>query len=194
MANKKTRALTTEELTKIVETLRQGFTTADNVHVRSQPRVAAVIITQANTGLRIGDVLNLRLSDFIYKNGRYHFNDFIEQKTKKVRSYSITTELYTFLQAYALEHGIKPKERLFPITVRTVQHYMKLVSDYLGYENIGTHSARKYLATEIYTQTKDLEIVRSVMMHSSIAITQRYLSYEPERVEEALQQVVVIPT
>jgi site-specific recombinase XerD len=50
------------------------------------------------------------------------------------------------------------------------------------------------MATQIFMQTKDLEITRSVLLHSSIMTSQIYLSYEPEKVENALQQIVAIPS
>ena len=194
MANKKTRAVTHEELTQIVNLIRSGYITADGKHIRPNPRVAAIIILQSNTCLRIGDAIRIRLVDFTYSDGKYRFNNFKEQKTGKVRNYSITTELYSFLQTYALDNGIKPTDRLFPVSVRTVQHHIQLACDYLGLENCSTHSFRKYMATQIFMQTKDLEITRSVLLHSSIMTSQIYLSYEPEKVENALQQIVAIPS
>lgn len=194
MANKKTRAVTHEELEKIVTAIREGFITADGRHVRKNPRVAAVIIVMANTGVRVGDAVRLKLKDFTYENGKYKFDNFVEQKTGKVRNFNITTELYSFLQTYALDNNIKPNERLFPISVRTVQNHVKLACDHLGIKNCSTHSFRKYLATQVFDLTKDLEITRSVLLHSSIMTSQIYLSYEPERVDNALQQIVAIPT
>ena len=186
--------MTDEEFKLIVTTIRDGFTTADGVHVRPAPVVSAAILTQGNTGLRCGDVLRLKISDFVYERGKYRFNNFVEQKTGKVRNLPIATEFFTYLQSYAIENGIGKDERLFPISVRTVQHHLKQVSDYLGLTGISSHSARKYMATKIYQSSKDPEVVRSVLLHSSITVSQNYISLAPEAVDRALQNHCSIPT
>ena len=87
-----------------------------------------------------------------------------------------------------MRNGFKPNERLFPITEREVQKQLKTVCDYLGYEGIGTHSFRKWYATEIYQNNgHDIALVQTLLQHSSAAITQRYIGIEPERVEKAIE-------
>ena len=90
-------------------------------------------MVQANTGLRIGDLLNLRLKDIIKESGRYHFN-IKEEKTKKPRTFTIAPEVYTYLQSYALENGIKPTAKLFDISSRGISKHLKTTAEYLGYE------------------------------------------------------------
>jgi len=193
MANFKTRAVTGDEFKSIISTIRNGFTTVSGVRVRPAPVVAAALLAQGNLGLRIGDICRLKLSDFVYENGRYRFGSFVEEKTKKVRTLQISSEFYTYLQTYALENGIRPNEPLFPVAVRTVQHHLKQACDYLHITGVASHSMRKFLATSLYLQTRDPEIVRSVLLHSSIQVTQNYLSIEPEAVAQAIQKHIVLP-
>jgi len=193
MANFKTRAVTGDEFKSIISTIRNGFTTVSGVRVRPAPVVAAALLAQGNLGLRIGDICRLKLSDFVYENGRYRFGSFVEEKTKKVRTLPISSEFYTYLQTYALENGIRPNEPLFPVAVRTVQHHLKQACDYLHITGVASHSMRKFLATSLYLQTRDPEIVRSVLLHSSIQVTQNYLSIEPEAVAQAIQKHIVLP-
>ena len=112
--NKKTRALSKEEYEKIIETIQYGFI-YNGIKVQPNPRIATAFVVQANTGLRIGDLLNLRLKDIVKESGRYHFN-IKEEKTKKPRTFTIAPEVYTYLQSYALENGIKPTAKLFDIS------------------------------------------------------------------------------
>lgn len=193
MANFKTRAVTADEFKSIISTIRDGFTTVSGVRVRPAPVVAAALLAQGNLGLRIGDICRLKLTDFLYENGRYRFGSFVEEKTKKVRTLPISSEFYTYLQTYALENGIRPNEPLFPVAVRTVQHHLKQACDYLHITGVSSHSMRKFLATSLYLQTRDPEIVRSVLLHSSIQVTQNYLSIEPEAVAQAIQKHIVLP-
>ena len=77
---------------------------------------------------------------------------------------------------------------MFPLTERAVQKHLQKVVDYLGYgDNIGTHSFRKYFATEIYKNNNyDIVLVKTLLQHSSVATTQKYIGIE-ETVENALE-------
>lgn len=80
MANKRTRALTVEEYDQIIDTMRTGF-----AGCRPNDRIATALIIEANLGIRISDILKLKLSDIIKEGSRYRLN-IIEQKTKKNRN------------------------------------------------------------------------------------------------------------
>ena len=68
-----------------------------------------------------------------------------------------------------------------------MQKYLKKVVDYLGYEEpIGSHSFRKYFATEIYRQNNyDIVLVQKLLQHSSVATTQRYIDVD-QRIDKLL--------
>lgn len=77
---------------------------------------------------------------------------------------------------------------IFPISERMVQKQLKIVCDYLGYEEISTHSFRKWYATEIYKANGyDITLVQRLLQHSSAAVTQRYIGIEPQRIESAIE-------
>ena len=190
MPNYKTRAVTDEELTLIIQVIKSGFKTSSEVQIQPNSRMATVITLQANLGLRVGDVLNLKLNDIIKDGNRYRLN-ILEQKTKKRREFSVPHEVYTYIQSYALEMGIKPHQKLFPISVRAVQKHLHLVTEHLRLNNVSTHSIRKYYAMSIYNASgHNAEIVRHLLQHSSIAVTQHYLSIQPEQIEEAISKHV----
>ena len=190
--NKKTRALEKAEYDKIIETILYGFEDSKG-KVFPNKQIATAFVTQANTGLRIGDLLSLRLKDIVKESGRYHFN-IIEQKTKKPRTFTIASEVYTYLQSYALENGIKPEGRLFQISSRGISKHLKRVCDHLGLEGIGTHSFRKFFAVSIYNDNNyNVELVRELLQHSSVAVTQHYLGVSPQIVEKALNNHIYIP-
>ena len=87
-----------------------------------------------------------------------------------------------------LRNGIRSNEIIFPITERAVQKQLRIVCDYLVYEGIGTHSFRKWYATEIYKNNGyDIALVQRLLQHSSAAVTQRYIGIEPQRIEAAIE-------
>ena len=58
----------------------------------------------------------------------------------------------------------------------------------LPIEDIGTHSFRKFFATEIYKNNDyNIVLVQQLLQHSSVAITQRYIGISSEMQERALQ-------
>ena len=195
MANFKTRAVSKEEFELIIKTISTGFVLPDGRRVKPNERVATILTLQANLGLRVGDVVKLRLSDIVLENGRYHL-DITEQKTQKTRNFTVPAEVYIYIQNYAIKRGLKPKQRLFDISVRTVQNHLQLTCDYLGFgHSLGTHAFRKFFAQSIYENNNfDIVLVKELLQHSSVAITQRYVGVGSQRVEQALQTHVVLPT
>lgn len=193
MANKKTRAINKQEFEKIITTIKTGFTLPNGDHIRPNERIATALTLQANLGLRIGDIVHLSLSDIMLENGRYHLN-IVEQKTGKARTFTVPAEVYIYLQTYAITNGLKPTQKLFPLTVRAVQLHLQKVCKYLNITGVSTHSFRKFFAVSIYMENDyNVELVRQLLQHSSVAVTQHYLSVEPKIVEQALQKHIVLP-
>lgn len=181
MANKKTIAVTQEQYKEIIESMNAGFS-----GMRPNPRVATALVLEANLGIRISDILDLKLADIIKDGDRYRL-DITEQKTGKVRTFTVPFPIYQYIENYCLRNKIAKNERIFPISERSVQSILKMTCDYLGYEGISTHSFRKFYATEIYKKNGyDIALVQHLLQHSSPAVTQRYIGIEPEKVENAI--------
>ena len=180
--NKKTIALTEEQYKEIIKTIKEGFLTS-----RGNERVATALILEANLGIRISDIIQLRLCDIVKDGSRYRL-DIIEQKTQKARTFTVPVELYQYISQYCIDNGIKSNEIIFNISERAIQKHLKLACDYLGYEGISTHSFRKFFATNIYIDNDyNIKLVQELLQHSSIAITQKYLGISSKQLEDAIQ-------
>jgi len=185
MPNKKTVALTQEQYKSIIEVIKEGFT-VNGTFFKCNNRIATILVLEANLGLRIGDVLVLTLNSIIKDGDRYRLN-IIEDKTDKQRSFTVPTDIYNYIKMYCLENNIRSSARMFDITERAIQKQLKLVCDYLGFENISTHSFRKYFATEIYINNNyNIALVRQLLQHSNTSITQKYIGISTQEVENAL--------
>lgn len=179
--NKKTKALTTEQYTEIIQTMKTGF-----CGCRPNERIATALVLEGNLGLRISDIVKLRPCDIVMDGGRYRL-EITEQKTGKKRQFTVPLVIAQYIENYCLRNGIQRNERMFPITERAVQKQLKIVCDYLGYEGISTHSFRKWYATEIYKNNGyDITLVQRLLQHSSAAVTQRYIGIEPQKIEQAI--------
>ena len=180
--NKRTVALTTRQYKEIIHTMKLGFTGC-----RPNERVATALMLEANLGLRISDIIRLRLSDIVRDGERYRLA-ITEQKTGKSRTFTVPLALYQFVRCYCIDHGIPADAVIFPLTERAIQKQLKLVCDYLDIKGVGTHSFRKFYATEIYRNNGyNIALVQQLLQHSSAAVTQRYIGIQPREVEQAIE-------
>ena len=180
--NKKTVALTTQQYTDIVTTMKEGF-----CGCRPNERIATALVLEGNLGLRISDVLRLRLCDIVPDGDRFRLS-IVEKKTGKERVFTVPLVIRQYIENYCLRNGIRSTEPMFPITERAVQKQLAIVCDYLGYKGISTHSFRKWYATELYRNNGyDIALVQRLLQHASAATTQRYIGIEPERIEKAIE-------
>ena len=78
MAGKTTTACTHEQYETIIKTLYEGIGDC----IQPNPRIATILVIEANVGLRIGDTLSLRRSSFIKTPSGHAFN-IVEHKTER---------------------------------------------------------------------------------------------------------------
>lgn len=180
--NIKTVALTTDQYKEIIQTMKQGFSGC-----RPNERIATALMLEANLGIRISDILKLRLADIVRDGERYRLS-IVEQKTGKARVFTVPFALYQFIRCYCLDNGIAAADIIFPITERAVQKQLRIVCDYLGIDGISTHSFRKYYATEIYKNNGyNIALVQHLLQHSSAAVTQRHIGIQQREIETAIE-------
>ena len=188
----KTRPITVEEFTAIITAIKDGFTyiskeDGKTKKFRANPRMAFALQLQANLGVRIGDVLALTPNSF-RPNGRGGYMiDIIEEKTGKPRTFDVTDNVYNGVQGYAAANEVEPTGLLFTIKVRGLQKNLKIVSEYLGLQNVSTHSFRKFYAMRMFENNDyNFEIVRELLQHSTVAVTQKYLGVTSKQVAKAI--------
>ncbi|MVX63736.1 tyrosine-type recombinase/integrase [Clostridium chromiireducens] len=184
-----TRALEEEEYNKIMELLNKGFYYENKngrmSYFRPQHNVALALSLEATLGLRISDILKLKVKHF-QKNTL----EILEKKTNKLQYREINPEISEYIRDYALEHTLGLNDNLIYIKERWIQDRLNKVSKHLGLTNIGTHSFRKYFATYIYNKSNgDIDLVRSLLNHSSITITQVYLKTSQKKINEYSRSV-----
>ena len=175
------RALEVEEYKNIIKLILSGFKTSENSVFRPNRQIALAFQLQASLGLRIGDVLALQVNNF--KNGKLETR---EQKTEKLQYREINRDVYDYIKDFAIEKKLSPNNRLFNIGVRETQKQLKTVTNYLGLDNISTHSFRKMNATIAYEDNgHNLELVKELLNHTSVATTQRYIRVSQQIINTA---------
>ena len=144
-----------------------------------------------NTGLRISDLLKLRVIDVRNKS---HV-EIKEQKTGKIKRFPLLGNLQSMIEEYA--RGRLDNEYLFrsregankPITrvmayliINEACHKAEII------DSIGTHTLRKTFGYHHYQQFHDVAIMQYLLNHSSPSITLRYIGITQDNVENTLQQ------
>ncbi|MBQ0054631.1 MAG: tyrosine-type recombinase/integrase [Synergistaceae bacterium] len=146
--------------------------------------------------LRISDILNLKVSD-IYDNGKIKNRLIIkEQKTKKIKDTIINRKMRCIFADYiSTLDNIRPEDFLFQnkegkaLNRMTAYYFIKDACRKLKIENVATHSLRKTGATALYNQTKSILDCKTLLNHSSSAITERYLRIDRQKIDSALEAI-----
>jgi len=148
-----------------------------------------LFILGINSGLRISDILQLKVSD----TKRDYFN-VIEKKTKKPRRIEMTPQLKRELKQYV--EGKEEYEYLFksregvnkPISRSSAYKILNKAAVEVGLdENIGTHTLRKTFGYHFYKQTKDVALLQEILNHSSPKITLRYIGINQDQMDKAMK-------
>lgn len=139
-------------------------------------------------GFRISDMLPIRVRDV---KGKREI-DVIEAKTKKKRKIPIHPVLQKEIAKYIKDK--KDWEFLFKSRkgkndhIRRQQAY-RILNDagiQFGLDLIGTHTMRKTFGYHLYQQTKDINLVQSILGHSSPEVTKRYIGITKEKMYDAI--------
>jgi integrase len=145
-----------------------------------------------NTGLRVSDLLKLKVGDVRRKKKIV----IQEGKTKKARTINLTN-IYDEIQEYI--KGKKNDEWLFPsrkgdkpITPTQAYRQLNKAAEMVDItEGIGTHTMRKTFGYWFYKQTKDVATLQKILNHSHPEITLRYIGITEEEIEKELENFVL---
>lgn len=149
---------------------------------------------QLNTGLRISDVVKVKVSDIFTE--KLNFKDYFvlqEQKTKKEKKIKLNDELRRALKAFIKHEDLKRDNYIFESrkalygAISVVQAYriLKHAAVSVEIENFGTHSLRKTWGYWTYKASRyNIGLIMDTFNHSSQKITLRYIGIDQEAKDE----------
>jgi integrase len=145
-----------------------------------------------NTGLRVSDLLNLKVKDI---KGKKKIA-VKEGKTEKARTIQLTN-IYKELNTYIAT--LSGTEWLFPSRkgdkpISRIQAYRTLnkASEMVDMpDGIGTHTMRKTFGYWHYKQFKDVAELQKILNHSHPEITLKYIGITDEQIENNLMNFVL---
>lgn len=158
---------------------------------------------QLNTGLRISDVVPIRVCDLMTSKKR--FKEYLviqETKTDKVKSIKLNDELRNTIKDYIIKCDLKDSDYLFRskkfdvdgnnrhITVTQAYRILKDAANAIGIQNFGTHSLRKTWGYFTYKASKhNVGLLMDMFNHSAPSITLRYIGIDQDARDEMYSYV-----
>ena len=180
------RACDDSEYKEMISLLRNGYTGKDGIIHRPNNQIADVLVLEANLGCRLGDILQLKHSDFVCDNGIWKII-INEEKTGKKRTFIVPKPVKEFIDE--IHYG--KDDRLFKVGKQAVWKVLRELSTQLELKDVSTHSLRKKCANDLYTATNhDIEAVCSFLNHSSVTVTRRYIRRSDKQLEDAINNIV----
>lgn len=142
-----------------------------------------------NTGLRISDILSLKVNDV---KDRTHIR-IIEKKTKKDKRFMINVMLKNDIDRYI--EGMNDDEYLFqskkgenkPITRVQAYRILNNAANKLGVDEVGTHTLRKTFGYWHYQQFKDVALLQELFNHSAPSVTLRYIGINQDMMDKTIE-------
>jgi integrase len=141
-----------------------------------------------NTGLRISDLLRLRVRDM-------QNNPFLvrESKTGKKRYVELPLSIFDEIKGYCervhknnrMNYLVYSRYWCKDKSLSRVQAYkvLRSVAGDVGLDGTGTHCMRKSFAYDLFKATKDINVVRDVLNHKYTDTTMRYL-FTPDMLDK----------
>lgn len=149
---------------------------------------------QLNTGLRISDVVKVKVSDIFTPN--INFKDYFilkEKKTGKEKKIKLNDTLKKSLKSYVKKNNLKQNNYVFqsrkginsPISTTQAYRILKEGAESLNIENFGTHSLRKTWGYWTYKASRyNIGLIMDTFNHSSEKITLKYIGIDQESKDE----------
>ncbi|MCL2816227.1 MAG: site-specific integrase [Oscillospiraceae bacterium] len=138
-----------------------------------------MFVVGLNTGLRVSDILNLKISDIAKKS---HVT-ITEKKTGKYKRFLVNEKLRLEIDKFIDSENLSAGDYMIPSRkgknkpITRVQAYRILneTAARLQLSEIGTHTMRKTFGYWHYKQHKDIAVLQDIFNHSSPSITLKYI-------------------
>jgi integrase len=157
---------------------------------RDNERNYILFLLGIHTGLRISDILRLRVRDV--KN-RTHIN-IIEQKTKKPKKFLINKELQLELRQYCkdkehYEFLISSREGENEAVTRNRAYQVLIEIGNLFDIHISCHVLRKTFGYWHYTENHDVVQLMEIFNHSDQRVTLRYIGVIQDELDKSVKEL-----
>ena len=156
---------------------------------RKSKRDLLLFLLGINSGLRISDILKLKVKDV----QNVDFVEIKEQKTQKYKRFPVSSSYKRLLNNYTKNKS--PDEWLFkskkgdrPITRVQAYRIISRACEKAGITTkIGTHTLRKTFGYHFYQEKKDIALLQTIFNHSTPTVTLRYIGINQDMIDSNLK-------
>lgn len=174
-----------------VEPIRDGKKVEDiSIYLRKQSeRNYIMFILGIYSGLRISDVLKLRVKDVKHKD----YINIREKKTGKQKIFPLNAFIKKELKVYCEikelnEYLIKSRQSSNTQLSRQMAYLIiREAGEFQGIANLGTHSMRKTFGYHFYQQYKDIVTLQKIFNHADPSITLHYIGIEQAAINSKIK-------
>jgi len=197
--SKSLQTLTTLECKLLLDALLNY--NANQTSPRQSVRNYTIAMIMLEAGLRVGEVVRLKLSDLFYLDNPVNTIVISEaiSKNKHERQIPVSNRLHFALEAYKDSLGTNglycPQRSAFlgyqldnPITTRQIERIIKTASQKAIGREIHPHVLRHTFATRLMCCT-NLRVVQELLGHKHITSTQIYLHPGQDEMKTAINAV-----
>jgi len=168
------RILTAEQVSQLIKA-------AKNTRPSIAKRDVAIVHLLVNAGLRVTEVVDLRMDDVQFDFPGVHLS-VRDARGYGIRDIPLPDEVCTVLKEWlVIRAKSAPYENVFlsqegrPISARTVQRIVHRCATEMGHVRITPQTLRRTYAYNLYHQTDDVELVQHRLGHLSPGVTLQYL-------------------
>lgn len=145
-----------------------------------------------NSGLRISDLLKLRISDIIENNKIKERISLREKKTNKFKDFPLSDKTKQAIKEYLKTRNYTENEPLFIsrknkgfLLRGQAYKIINNVAQSVGIkEKIGTHTLRKTFGYHAYNNGYDITLIQKLFNHSSPSVTLRYIGITQDKLDD----------
>lgn len=138
-----------------------------------------------NTGLRINDLVSLKISDV--QRDFFYIREGKTQKKREINLSMLREEINRFIEGKdPNEYLFKSRQGVKHISITQAYRILNDAGEFLGRRDIGTHSMRKTFGYHHYKKFKDVAILQEIFNHGSPAVTRSYIGIRQEEINQSL--------
>jgi len=150
-------------------------------------RDVLIFLIGINTGLRVNDLVRLKVSD-VKEHDIFYIREGKTNKRREINVGMLRKEINKFIEEkHADSHLFTSQKGKQAITTTQVYRILNDAADFLGRNDIGTHTMRKTFGYHHYKQFKDVAILQEIFNHAAPSITKRYIGIRQDEINESLK-------
>lgn len=145
-----------------------------------------IFLLGINTGLRVNDIVRLKVGD-VKDQKIFHIREGKTNKRREINIGMIQKELAPFIEGKQSDaYLFQSQKGINAISTTQVYRILNDAADFLGRNDIGTHTMRKTFGYHHYKQFKDVAILQEIFNHAAPSITMRYIGIRQDEINESL--------